>query len=122
MRPDTCAHTYIKFVKRTVSVQKLLLEYNEVNNEYAHAEWRGQRRRTGTWRARDHLLARCKREGTRTACFNRHKKFNTTHERDERITRQIAPTLQWRLHAPVPLQVGTIAQPRHRPEQHLDLS
>ena len=50
------------------------------------------------------------------------KEFNTTHERDERITRPIAPTLQWRLHAPVPLQVGTIAQPRHRPEQHLDLS
>ena len=50
------------------------------------------------------------------------KEFNTTHERNERITRPIAPTLQWRLHAPVPLQVGTIAQPRLRPEQHLDLS
>jgi hypothetical protein len=49
------------------------------------------------------------------------KEFNTTHERNERITRPIAPTLQWRLHAPVPLQVGTIAQPRHSPEQHLDL-
>jgi hypothetical protein len=24
-----------------------------------------------------------------------------------------------RVHAPVPLQVGTIAQPRHRPEQNL---
>ena len=48
------------------------------------------------------------------------KEFNTTHEHDERITRQIAPTLQRRLHPPVPLQVGTIAQPRHRPEQHLD--
>jgi hypothetical protein len=50
------------------------------------------------------------------------KEFNTTHERDECITRPIAPTLQWRLHAPVPLQVGTIAQPPHRPQQHLDLS
>ena len=50
------------------------------------------------------------------------KEFNATHERNERITRPIAPTLQWRLHAPVPLQVGTIAQPPHRPEQHLDLS
>jgi hypothetical protein len=50
------------------------------------------------------------------------KEFNTTHERDERITRPIAPTLQRRLHAPVPLQVGTIAQPRHRHEQHLDIS
>ena len=50
------------------------------------------------------------------------KEFNTTQERDERITRPIAPTLQWRLHAPVPLQVGTIAQPPHRPEQHLDHS
>ena len=50
------------------------------------------------------------------------KEFNTTHERDERITRPIAPTLQRRVHAPVPLQVGTIAQPQHRPEQHLDHS
>jgi hypothetical protein len=48
------------------------------------------------------------------------KEFNTTHERDERITRPIAPTLQRRLHPPVPLQVATIAQPRHSPEQHLD--
>ena len=46
------------------------------------------------------------------------KELNTTHERDERITRPIAPTLQWRLHAPVPLQVDTIAQPQHCPEQH----
>ena len=50
------------------------------------------------------------------------KEFNTTHERDERITRPIAPKLQRRLHAPVQMQGGTIAQPPHRHSQHLDLS
>ena len=34
--------------------------------------------------------------------------FNTTRERDERITRPIVPTLQWRLHALVLLQDCTL--------------
>ncbi len=37
-------------------------------------------------------------------------------------TRPIAATLQWRLHPPVLLQGGTIEQPPHRLEQHLDHS
>jgi hypothetical protein len=47
--------------------------------------------------------------------------FNSRHKRDMRITRPIAPKLQRRLHAPVLLQGGTIAQPPHRHSQHLDL-
>jgi hypothetical protein len=60
--------------------------------------------------------------GKEHAQRSRPPQFNTTNECDECITRPIAPTLQWWLHPPEPLQVATIAQPRHRPEQHLDHS
>ena len=50
------------------------------------------------------------------------KEFNTPHGRDKRITRPIAPTLRWRLHAPVLLQGGIVEWPLLYPSQHLDHS
>ena len=41
---------------------------------------------------------------------------------EERFKRQVASTLSERLHAPVPLQGGTIAQPLPCLVQHLHLS